>query len=179
MFDPTAFDNMKVIIEGAFYDMDLTGQIVITDRNDWVNIAKMSRLFTINFRMSEEGQGKTAAKMELESGLENLAAELLPGSQAEQSAGCYVKLQYFLEHANDPEMFRKIEELLAENWGSTREIAQTVQYNPLVPSETIKNVATVDFRRLVSEEQLDDLMDMIWIMRNTLQELNELIHGSQ
>lgn len=34
MFDPTAFDNMKVVIEGAIYDLDLDGEISIIDRND-------------------------------------------------------------------------------------------------------------------------------------------------
>ncbi len=34
MFDPTAFDNLKVIVEGAVYDFDLHGDILVTDRKD-------------------------------------------------------------------------------------------------------------------------------------------------
>jgi hypothetical protein len=41
MFDPTAFDNMKVVLEGALYDLDIMGEIIITDRNDLFNTAKM------------------------------------------------------------------------------------------------------------------------------------------
>jgi IS4 transposase len=50
MFDPTAFDNMKVIIEGLLYDKDLDGEYEITDRNDFVNLSKMDRLFSIRYK---------------------------------------------------------------------------------------------------------------------------------
>lgn len=36
MFDPTAFDNLKVIVEGAVYDFDLHGDILVTDRKDMI-----------------------------------------------------------------------------------------------------------------------------------------------
>jgi hypothetical protein len=32
MFDPTAYDNKKVVTEGAAYDLDLEGQIRVVDR---------------------------------------------------------------------------------------------------------------------------------------------------
>ncbi|MGZ4162287.1 MAG: hypothetical protein ACXVNF_16040, partial [Neobacillus sp.] len=51
VFDPTAFDNMKVVIEGALYDMDIIGEIIITDRNDIMNMAKLSRRFDICFTL--------------------------------------------------------------------------------------------------------------------------------
>ncbi|WP_042457613.1 hypothetical protein [Neobacillus dielmonensis] len=175
MFDPTAFDNMKVVIEGALYDLDLSGEIIITDRNDWLNLAKLSRLFTISFQLRGEGHSKITAKLELESTLNNLAAELLPDSHREQLAGCFVKLHYFLEHKNDLEKFTEIERLLMENWGSTRKITQTIQYNPLMLSKKIKNVITIDFQRLVSEDQLDDLVELTALVCTTLQELDNLI----
>ena len=28
MFDPTAFENMRVVMEGIFYDKDLSGDII-------------------------------------------------------------------------------------------------------------------------------------------------------
>ncbi|WP_251552377.1 hypothetical protein [Neobacillus muris] len=178
MFDPTAFDNMKVVIEGAFYDMDLSGEVLITDRNDWINIAKMSRLFTISFQLPGASQAKITAKMELESTLENLAAELLPGIQSEPLTGCYVKLKYFLNHKNDLDLFEKIERLLTETWGNTRKISQSAEYNPLLRSDIIKNVVTIDFLRLVSEDQLEDLVEMTGIMRTTIQKLDDLIFNT-
>ena len=49
MFDPTAFENMKVVMEGIFYDKDLSGEIIILDRNDIMNIAKLSRTYDLSF----------------------------------------------------------------------------------------------------------------------------------
>ena len=40
MFDPTAYDNLKVILEGAVYDLDLSGELKIIERNDIVDLAK-------------------------------------------------------------------------------------------------------------------------------------------
>jgi len=59
MFDPTAFDNLKVVLEGIVYDMDLNGMIQILDRNDFVNIAKMERTYNISFSLNDVSQHKT------------------------------------------------------------------------------------------------------------------------
>ena len=53
LFDPTAFDNMKVVLEGAVYDRDLFGDILIVSRDDLVNLATLSRKFTIEFVLKE------------------------------------------------------------------------------------------------------------------------------
>lgn len=47
MFDPTAFDNLKVIVEGAVYDFDLHGDILVTDRKDMMDLASLSRIYHI------------------------------------------------------------------------------------------------------------------------------------
>ena len=52
MFDPTAFENMRVVMEGIFYDKDLSGDITIVDRNDVINTAKMSRDFDLSFQLN-------------------------------------------------------------------------------------------------------------------------------
>lgn len=49
MFDPTAFDNLKVIVEGAVYDFDLHGDILVTDRKDMMDLASLSRIYHISF----------------------------------------------------------------------------------------------------------------------------------
>ena len=50
MFDPTIFDNLKVVAEGAVYDLDLQGEILITNRIDQVDLATLSRYYAITFR---------------------------------------------------------------------------------------------------------------------------------
>ncbi len=97
MFDPTAFDNMKVVIEGAIYDLDLDGEINIIDRNDLINLAKMSRSFDVSFKLPGNKTRQVIAKIILKSNLENLAAELLPGSLSDKDSGSMVRLEFQLK----------------------------------------------------------------------------------
>lgn len=179
MFDPTAFDNMKVVIEGSFYDRDSAGEIVITDRNDIINLAKMSRFFNIFLTLPEISGPSVTAKLELESGLENLAAELLASSQAGRLPGCFIRLQFFLEHGDEVKVYQDIEAIFTEIWGETRKITQVVEYNPLAMPKQIRNVVTVEFDRLIGEEQLEDIVEMVDFLVITLQRSQEYIYGRE
>ena len=53
MFDPTAFENMKVVLEGAVYDRDFIGDILVINRDDIVNLANMSRTYKIEMELKE------------------------------------------------------------------------------------------------------------------------------
>ncbi|MEH7335915.1 hypothetical protein V7161_25135 [Neobacillus drentensis] len=172
MFDPTAFDNMKVVIEGALYDFDLSGEIIIADRNDIINMAKMSRSFDLSFQLPA---GTVTAKIEMESKLVNLAAELLPNSQPEKLAGSYVKLQFFLELLDTSADFQTIETIFLDIWGEKRKITQSVEYNPLDKPRKIKNTITLDFERIIGEEQMDDLIEMADFMVATLEKLQAFV----
>ena len=77
MFDPTAFENMKVVMEGIFYDKDLSGEIIIVDRNDFINTAKLSRSYDLSFQLPLAKKEKVTCKFTLSAELENLTAELL------------------------------------------------------------------------------------------------------
>ncbi|GHH98264.1 hypothetical protein [Neobacillus kokaensis] len=171
MFDPAAFDNMKVVIEGALYDKDLDGEIAITDRNDIFNIAKMSRMFNIYFSFPEIAEGILSAKIELEARFDNLAAELLSGSVSEKLAGCYVTLQFFIEHEDEINQYQAVQKIFSGVWGELRKITQTIEYNPLAKPQKVKNVVTIDFERLIREEQMDDLVEMTEFMLTTLIDL--------
>ncbi|QCJ43205.1 hypothetical protein FAY30_15565 [Bacillus sp. S3] len=171
MFDPTAFDNMKVVIEGVLYDRDISGEIVITDRNDLLNMAKMSRQFDVSIRLPHSS---VIVKMELKSDLHNLAAELLPNSLSDHHAGCYLNMQFFLEH--DVEIdYQSIVKILRDIWGATRKISLSVHKKPLEPDKSIKTVITLVFDRLITEDQLDDLVEMTDFLVITLEKLNKAI----
>ncbi|MFP5107826.1 hypothetical protein ACSU6B_13740 [Neobacillus sp. C211] len=169
MFDPTAFDNMKVVIEGALYDLDIIGEIVITDRNDLINMAKMSRKFDVSFRLPKSS---IIANIEMTSNLVNLAAELLPAIQSEQKAGCHLRLQFLIEHKDMEIDFHAVENILLNVWGSTRKLTQIVQYRPLEIVRKQTHVINVDFDRLIREDQVDDLVEMTEFIMTTLKQLN-------
>ncbi|AZU63074.1 hypothetical protein [Neobacillus mesonae] len=175
MFDPAAFDNMKVVIEGALYDMDLDGEIAITNRNDIVNIAKMSRLFNISFTLPKVTCRLLTARIELEAKLENLAAELLSGSVSEKLAGCNVTLQFIFEHEDDAKHYQAVQGIITGIWGELRNITQSVEFNPLAEQRKVKNVVTIDFVRIIGEEQMDDLIEMTAFMLTTLTALENYI----
>jgi hypothetical protein len=175
MFDPTAFDNMKVVLEGALYDLDIMGEIIITDRNDLINTAKMSRCFNSSFKLTESKETSVTAKIEMESMLVNLAAELLPHSLKENLAGCHVSLKFLLEQVDKVEDFQAIETILFDIWGSMRKISQSIQYNPLAFTQNVKNVITIEFDRLISEDQMDDLVEMIDFMITTIKRIEALL----
>ncbi|WP_079509476.1 hypothetical protein [Mesobacillus jeotgali] len=175
MFDPTAFENIKVVIEGEIYDRDLSGEIIVVDRNDWINTAKLSRKYEISFTLNDYPAGEISAAMTLEAGLENLSAELLGKGRTHQLAGCEVGITFSLLHKYDDAIFQIIQKELDEIWGSQRVIAQAVHLAPLREKPLIRNVASISFNRLVYEEQIDDLTEMIEYMVDSLIKLKKII----
>lgn len=171
MFDPTAFENMKVVMEGALYDLDISGDIVITDRNDLINMAKMSRSYELTFELAEGNGRGISAKISMKSQLGNLAAELLPDFLPKNLAGCEIILQFLIRDTEMNEDFKAIEKTLQAIWGSERKISQVVQYNPLTPNKNQVYFITVEFDRIIHEEQIDDLVEMIEFMITTLKRL--------
>jgi hypothetical protein len=169
MFDPTAFDNMKVVIEGALYDLDIIGEIMITDRNDLINLSKMSRKFDVSFQLPNS---TVTAKIELSSNLVNLAAELLPALLSEQKAGSHLSLEFLYDHEIKEIDYQTIESILLDVWGSTRKITQTVHYHPLEVERKRNHVITIEFDRLIREDQIDDLVEMTEFIMTTLKKLN-------
>lgn len=170
MFDPTAFDNMKVVIEGALYDLDLEGRIKIVDRNDLVNLAKMERKYEITFLYHTSN---IPCSFILEGKLENLTAELLSPCNP-NLAGAEMMLRFEAYHNYEGQFFRKIHDVLSSIWGKGRTIEQQISYNPLLPVKKITNRITIHFNRLITEDQMDDLLSMMEYIEKTADELNKI-----
>lgn len=172
MFDPTAFDNMKVVLEGAVYDKDLAGEIVVIDRNDFINIAKMSRLYEMTFTLPIEKSTCSRCTIILEASLDQLATELL---KKKKEYGSNIEMKFIVEHAHNKEIYRKIKEELIAIWGSEREYKQIMKKDPFSEQDTIENEIVVRFNRLVTEEQMEDFPAMVDFMIDTLKKLNEIV----
>lgn len=175
MFDPTAFENLKVVIEGALYDQDFCGDIVIIDRNDFINTAKLSRKYEITFTKRLEDADTIICTLVLEAGLENFAAELLESLEDDRLSGCNLLIKFSLKHRNDLLIFKRIEEVLTFIWGQDRTIHQSVITNPFIKEKFIKNEIMVGFNRLIYEDQIDDLIFMIEYMVNSIDEMRKII----
>lgn len=175
MFDPTAFENIKVVIEGDIYERDLSGEIIVIDRNDWINAAKLSRKYEISFTKKDYEPKLLSAMMTIEAGLENLSAELLESVNAKQLAGCKVNISFSLQHNDEMIVFKEVQKGLEEIWGRDRAIVQTALLDPMVDKPTIKSHVQVSFNRLVYEEQIDDLSEMVNYMIASLEKLKKII----
>ncbi|MFE8695780.1 hypothetical protein ACFYKT_05310 [Cytobacillus sp. FJAT-53684] len=173
MFDPTAFENMKVVVDGAIYDEDLVGRILIIDRNDFLNTAKLSRKYEVSF--TDRQDDRVVCTFMMEAGLENLAAELLSSAQSELLAGCQLFVKFSFTHPNEHIYFQKVESCLIDIWGSERTIRQSAILNPFEKRNKIKNETIISFNRLVYEDQIDDILAMVDYMIVSLERLRTII----
>jgi hypothetical protein len=175
MFDPTAFENMKVVIEGALYDRDLHGEIQIVDRNDFINSAKLSRRYEVTFSIEKKGFDLLYCTFIMEANLENLAAELLPTAESDRLAGCHLFVRFSFMQPNDLAVFQQVENELKRIWGHERTIKQSIIFNPFSTEELVKNETIISFNRLVYEDQMDDILAMPSYMIESLNRLTIII----
>jgi hypothetical protein len=167
MFDPTAFENMKVVLEGHLYDKDLAGELSILDRNDLTNLSKLSREYSLQFKLRESLKDHTAT-ITLKAGLENLAAELLNGNVSSSKQGSIIQLHFKLLHPDRKEIYHELQSGFQRIWGENRLIEQCVCYHPFKEDEQVLNKITIDFNRLILEDHIDDLLEMVDHMIETL-----------
>jgi hypothetical protein len=171
MFDPTAFENMRVVMEGIFYDKDLSGDITIVDRNDVINTAKMSRDFDLSFQLKSTSVSKVTCKVTLKANIENLAAELLTTSRSAGSAGCIVTIEFLFENDRDESVTLEVDQLIRKIWGEDRIVKQMIRYEPLNRIQRAHHTVLISFDRIIREDQMDDLIEMHEYMLITLDKL--------
>lgn len=163
MFDPTVFDNLKVIIEGAIYDLDLDGELQVVNRRDLVDLANMSRQFSMDIAVSAEMLGR----VELSSDLENISGELL---KRLDRPGCSVTVSFFQEVKSSSMIKENLEQWkkeIQEIWGESWEI-ELSSIETLDPNQPMKLSATIRFDRLFYEDNIDDLEELLPYMMSTL-----------
>ncbi|MCQ6273971.1 hypothetical protein JMM81_03130 [Bacillus sp. V3B] len=175
MFDPTAYENMRVVLEGIFYDKDLSGEIMIVDRNDIINTAKLSRIYDLSFQLSTSPSSRVICRMKLKADIENLTAELLSSAFSNKVAGCMVTIEFLFEHNDDESFLIEIERVLKQIWGEERTIKLMVCREPLISLQKAKYTAHISFGRIIREDQVDDLTEMTEYMMKTLHKLEHIL----
>lgn len=173
MFDPTAFENMKVVMEGALYDRDLDGEIMILDRNDVMNLAKLKRSYEVTF--SDDNNSPVSCTLRLSAKLENLAAELLTSNLNNQLAGAHLSIQFRMKHEDSQELHKKIESVLRRIWGDERTILHEVTHNPFQKTDIVSKVITLEFNRLILEDQIDDLTHMMDYILTSIEKIKQVL----
>ncbi|KAA0550155.1 hypothetical protein FZW96_02080 [Bacillus sp. BGMRC 2118] len=167
MFDPTNFDNLKVVIEGAIYDRDLEGDWLVTDRKDIVDLATMSRHFSATFQLLNREYLRCT--WFLSSSIEQLASELT--HQDEALHGCTTWLEFSVQLQNDGENIEKIHSIISRKWENRKILCTIIQSYPFTSGIELK--VEVLFNRVLRESDIEDLQDMLNYMEETLHALHE------
>lgn len=170
MFDPTIFDNLKVVFEGAMYDMDMNGSLQIVHRTDRVELSTMSRAFGMAAVLRPTGSVK--GSFMLQASLADLSAELL--SETGKQPGCSLELTFEFRIEEMMRDCAAAELALRNIWGEGPVISQTVLMPYGEQSNALTSRLVVQFARKLDERQIDDIPSLIDHLTLSLERLEAL-----
>ncbi|HDR6315855.1 TPA: hypothetical protein QCU53_006291 [Bacillus thuringiensis] len=173
MFDPTAFDNLKVIVEGAVYDFDLHGDILVTDRKDMMDLASLSRIYNISFQLTEPFEPLVEATFSLFVDAKNLSGEILEVPQF--TPGCEMKLAFSFLIEKPEVVCEEIETFMHSIWGKERMITQKISYEYNKQAISYHNKVEVLFQKAITEDHVDDLIAVISHMIETVRTIQHFL----
>lgn len=113
LFDPTAYENVKVVFEGIVYDFDLNGDIAIIERNDYINLADMSRQYTLSFINKNDRNKLVTMKIELQANFRQLVAEWYPMNV---EPGANITVHFYINTKLDEVLEKRINKFLRKNF---------------------------------------------------------------
>lgn len=173
MFDPTIYENIKVVLEGEIYDIDLSGEILVINREDTVDLAKMSRKFNIQFTLVNS-EKDDAAEIQLTASTDDLAKEILERDLGIKP-GCEISVKFYL-HILDIDYCKKIEDKLNNLWDHRPTIVQNLSflYQENNFPEEFFNEVTLNFGRKIDEDNIADIHGLIEHTLRSLKALSEI-----
>ena len=161
MFDPTAFDNLKVVFEGAVYDLDLTGEVQIIDRKDLFDFARYERCYQIHYSLP--GKKSFFIEFHLKADMGHFLAERHLMTK-KNTAGADIRIVY----KGDVKVHLG-RQLLEEIWGEDK-LWEWKEVNSSTTPTFYEGILT--FNRVLTEEMVDDVLQMISFSVDTLQQLD-------
>ncbi|WP_156187039.1 hypothetical protein [Bacillus sp. FJAT-27231] len=163
LFDPTAFDNIKFMIQAEVYDRDLAGLFHVHSRKDLVDLATLSRESVITFSLKDSADLRVSLVVKAD--LEKLAGELLPSSNA--LPGVSLHILYF---GTERSLMAERMDLLERMWGTERRYERKK-----IDSDQTGTTYEwhVYFERIITEEMMDELGDLISFIGESLRTVTE------
>jgi hypothetical protein len=167
MFDPTVYENLKVVLEGAIYDLDLDGLIQITERKDIVDLATLSRTYQLQFEQKTKNIIK--GEIKLFADINSFTEELIYNKE---HVGCELTISLFM-YINNIAICEGITSKLNQIWENRPIINQSLSFP--YPNEMghYKNKITISFDRKITEAQIDDIPVLIEYTLKTMDALSE------
>jgi hypothetical protein len=165
MFDPTIYENLKVVMEGAIYDLDLINEIKVINRSDKIDLATMSRYFSMQFQSSGGTAPYPSSEIILHASMKDLALEIIEENETEP--GCEIEVRFYTVVKDIDTDCSFIEKFLNTIWKERPAIKQEISYY-YNKKNTVYNKVHLTFGRKINEDQIDDLHNII---DHTLQSL--------
>lgn len=190
LFDPVIFENLKVALENQLYDLDnLDNRIAIIDRKDTLDMAVMSRTWSLGFTFPQlVSDPSFKAEIVLFSSIQDLADEILQRKGA--APACSLLLRFTCQIEQPAVACPQIEQIIASIWQRELQPKQlliasygaetrTTQDSGLWIPLYYENVIELPFNRRINEEQMEDLEELIEHVMMTLDALHELCYSSK
>ncbi|MGC5325855.1 hypothetical protein [Brevibacillus sp. SYSU BS000544] len=182
MFHPIVYDNIRVVLEGAVYDRDLDGEILVLSRADVVDLATFHRYFHIEFYLGEEvdPDKKVTSQIQLKTSLADIASEQLEQSITDH-IGCTICIHFTLHITDVVKDTEKITKILNDIWGHRPHITQEIsthldEHKQLQwPPAVFKNRITLDFHRKIDEGNIEDMQGLVEHSIESLERLHRLV----
>lgn len=175
LFDPTIYDNIKVVLEGEIYDLDLSGKVNVVDRQDLVNLALMTRRFIIKFNLVESNK-EINAEINLFADTGDLSREILDYSDGEKP-GCEIIIKFITFVTSPDNQCSAIEEALNNIWDYRPTIIQVISYKYDKINNTatkLKNEIKLSFGRKIDEDNIKDIHNLLEYTIRSLEALDRI-----
>ncbi|GIO03681.1 hypothetical protein NW801_16235 [Brevibacillus laterosporus] len=182
MFHPIIYDNIKVVLEGAVYDHDLDGDILVINRVDAVDLAKFGRYFHIQFHLlsskEDTSKHKVTAEIQLSTELADIASEQLEQTLA-VPMGCRICIHFDVSMRDVRYESVQVIDLLNEIWGHRPHITQQVMFTVdehqefRWPPEQFQVRIKLDFHRKIDEGNIPDINEIVAYCIESLRLLEE------
>ncbi len=169
MFDPTIYENLKVVTEGAVYDLDLSSKILVTNRTDRVELSSMSRYYAIRFEL--RNLRNISAEICLIADVSDLASEIL--DREDQACGCRLEIRIHTLVHNMAEECTTIQRKLKTIWGNEHHVVQKISFlfHEMEPPKYHSEI-TIHFQRKIGENQIEDIPNLIEYVMQSLESLS-------
>ncbi|EIT86634.1 hypothetical protein A374_03649 [Fictibacillus macauensis ZFHKF-1] len=152
MFDPTIYENVKLIVEGLIYEYDYAEKLHVTNRKDLVDLATLRREFVMEVALHGDTT-TTKAELVIATTLEDLAGELLDNRTI--GIGCTFHMIFHTTVENITTECANIQEALSFIWKNKASISQTVAYTYGAPSGQYDLKVKVMLKEKLHEEESD------------------------
>lgn len=174
MFDPTVYDNLKVVIEGSVYDLDLSGTIEISDRSDIIDLAKLARAYTVGFRKKESD---IEGLLILATDADSWAGEVLEDGYGPYP--CELVVQFFMKIKEIEHDCSGIRFRLNQIWRELKpRIDQQLSFT-YGQEDRISNQISITFPEPVDESFIADIPLVLSKIMETLNSLNRFSNQSK